>query len=55
MPIKIQNNKAETLSQNQKSSFNKIFTKLFVYVKFSLNQGIRLTKIPKCQHRQHIG
>jgi len=39
MPLYLQNNKAETLSQNHLNRFNKIFTKMFVYDIFSLMEG----------------
>ena len=47
IPIQLQINEAEILSQNLLSSFNKIFTKIFVFTEFYL-------KIQGYPHRRHI-
>jgi len=40
IPIQVQINEAEILSQNRLSSFNKIFTKIFVFIElYSKIQG----------------
>ena len=47
IPIQVQINEAEILSQNRLSSFNKIFTKIFVFTEFCL-------KIQGYLRRRHI-
>jgi uncharacterized membrane protein (DUF373 family) len=47
IPIQVQINEAEILSQNRLSSFNKIFTKIFVFIEL-------YSKIQGYLHHRHI-